>query len=70
MLSYAFHQLDMKNRLSTTLGIKTILALHLSIYKWFYYILMSLSVCSITGQPLKAPMASLKTGHLYEKEVI
>lgn len=31
---------------------------------------MSLSICAITGQPLRHPMASIKTGHLYEKEVI
>jgi SUMO ligase MMS21 Smc5/6 complex component len=31
---------------------------------------MSLSICSITGQPLSQPMASLKTGHLFEREVI
>ena len=31
---------------------------------------MSLSVCSISGQPLEHPVASLKTGHLYEKEAI
>lgn len=31
---------------------------------------MSLSICSITGQPLIEPVASQKTGHLYEKAVI
>lgn len=31
---------------------------------------MSISVCALTGQPLKKPVVSSKTGHLYEKEVI
>lgn len=31
---------------------------------------MSLSVCSISGQPLRQPVCSKVTGHLYEKEVI
>ena len=31
---------------------------------------MSLSVCAITGQPLSHPVASAKTGHLYERAVI
>jgi pre-mRNA-processing factor 19 len=31
---------------------------------------MSLSVCAISGKPLQNPVLSIKTGHLYEKEVI
>lgn len=31
---------------------------------------MSISVCAITGQALQHPVASLKTGHLFEKEII
>ena len=31
---------------------------------------MSVSVCSISGQPLANPVASIKTGHLYERETI
>lgn len=31
---------------------------------------MSLSICSITQQPLVEPVVSLTTGHLYEKKVI
>lgn len=31
---------------------------------------MSLSICALTGQPLKQPVLSTKTGHLYEKEII
>ena len=31
---------------------------------------MSVSVCSISGQPLTNPVASIKTGHLYERDTI
>lgn len=31
---------------------------------------MSLSICAISGKPLQHPVLSIKTGHLYEKEVI
>lgn len=31
---------------------------------------MSLSVCAITGQPLRHPVASRITGHLFEQEII
>lgn len=31
---------------------------------------MSLSICSISGQPLSHPVASVKSGHLFEKSLI
>lgn len=31
---------------------------------------MSITTCALSGQPLKDPVVSIKTGHIFEKSVI
>lgn len=40
------------------------------IYLFLIFFKMSVTTCALSGHPLKTPVVSIKSGHIFEKEII